>query len=78
MATMKPRRSVSDFIRSHLIGYVRAARDGADVVFVDSPVVDGVAVLPDGREVRSESQVVRAPILSDRYDQRPIRPVPKR
>ena len=48
----EPRRSVSEFIRSHLQGYVRAARDDTPVALVDIPVVDGLAVLPDGRESR--------------------------
>lgn len=77
-ATTEQRRTVSDFIRSHLLGYVRAARDHAPVVLVDSPVIDGKATLPDGREVESTASVVRMPILSERYDQRPIGPVPKR
>ncbi len=76
-ATTEPRCTVSEFIRSHLMGYVRAARDGDPVVLVDVPVVHGAATLPDGRTVESSAQVVRVPILSERYDVRPIRPVPK-
>lgn len=31
---------------------------------IDVPVVDGIATLPDGRTVRSRSQVVRVPYLT--------------
>jgi hypothetical protein len=31
--------------------------------FVDCPVVDGVATLPDGSTVRSSSAVVRVPVV---------------
>lgn len=33
--------------------------------FIDVPVIDGTATLPDGRTVRSNSQVVRVPILDE-------------
>ena len=33
--------------------------------FIDVPVVDGVARLPDGRTIRSDGNVVRVPVLDD-------------
>lgn len=33
--------------------------------FVDVPVIDGTATLPDGRTVQSDSQIVRVPILDE-------------
>lgn len=34
--------------------------------FVDVPVVDGIATLPDGRTIESSAEVVRVPTLSDK------------
>lgn len=36
--------------------------------FVDVPVVDGVATLPDGTTVRSDANVVRVPVLGEPPD----------
>ena len=31
--------------------------------YIDVPVLNGIATLPDGRTVRSQSQVVRVPVM---------------
>ena len=34
------------------------------VTFVDVPVINGIATLPDGRQIASSSHIVRVPILA--------------
>lgn len=57
-----------DELEGTLLGLERASMDLAPPTtyhFVDVPVIDGTATLPDGRTVRSDSQVVRVPIFDE-------------